>query len=306
MLDMLDLATTLFYYSIAGLPGIFTGISMAAGYIAIMCAEFGFGSLSDRTPTRWGRRKPFVAVGAPLMAIAFLFVFSPTWFVAQGDVIGLFIYALITQVIFKITYGMTMTPFQAWMPELTEPVERPSVSSWQNVANFLGFVIGVFGGLFIATEAIQHTIANDWILPTELIMVFLIIIAIQLVGFIAPLTRLKKEGKYIEHPNLKEEIRKALKNRDFVLWMAAQGLLSIGVAMVVKTTFPYINDYLMFSDLEFLVFGVELLTVVFIFFLIWRWMIKYKGKRIALQTAMMLAVFSLPLTLIITQRILNH
>ena len=305
MLDMLDVATTLFYYSIAELPGILTGISMAAGYVAIMCAEFGFGSFSDRKPTRWGRRKPFVAVGAPLMAIAFLFVFSPTWFVTQGDVIGLFIYALITQVVFKITYGMTMTPFQAWMPELTEPEERPSVSSWQNVANFLGFVIGVFGGLFIATEAIQQTIANDWILPTELLIVFLIIVAIQLVGFIAPLTRLKKEGKYISRPNLKEELHNALKNRDFVLWMAAQGLLSVGVAMVVKTTFPYINDYLMFSDLEFVIFGVELLAVVFIFFLIYRWMIKYRGKRITLQTAMMLAVLSLPLTLIITQKILG-
>ena len=305
MLDMLDLATTLFYFSVAGLPAIYTGISIAAGYIAIMSSEFGFGSLSDRSPTRWGRRKPFVMIGAPLMAISFLFVFSPTWFVAQDDVIGLFIYALATQVMFKVSYGLTMTPFQAWMPELTEPEERPSVSSWQNVANFLGFVIGVFGGVLIATEAIQQTISEQWILPSELLTVFLIFVAIQLFGFIIPLARLKKEGKYIEHSNLKEDLRTAIKNRDFILWMAAQGLLSIGFSMVIRTAFPYINDYLMFSDMDFILFGVELLTIVFVFFAIWRWMIKNKGKRFTLQTAMLLAACSLPLTLIITQRILG-
>ena len=84
--------------------------------------------------------------------------------------------------------------------------------------------------------------------------------------------------------------------------MVAQGLLSVGIAMVIKTAFPYINDYLMFSDMDFIIFGVELLTVVFIFFVIFRWMIKNKGKRFTLQAGMMFAVVSLPLTLIITER----
>ncbi len=296
MLDMLDLASTLFYFSIQELPAFLTGISVAMSYISIMFAEVTFGNLSDRTPTkRWGRRKPYVIIGAPLMAISFLLVFNPHLFLAQNDVFGLFLYALITMSLFKMFYGMTMTPFQSWMPELTEPEERPAVSSWQNVANFLGFVIGTFGTAFLAIEAVE------WGLPSELLLMIMVFIAIQLMGFVAPLVGLQAEGKFIPQPDIRKDIQIALRNRDFVGWLVAQGLLSVGIAMIIKSTFPYINDYLKFGTMQFIVFGVELLSVVFIFFLIYQVMIKRKGKRVTMQFGMMMAVISLPFTMFVTE-----
>ena len=35
------------------------------------------GWLSDRTQSRWGRRRPWMAIGAPLAAVAFYFMFTP-------------------------------------------------------------------------------------------------------------------------------------------------------------------------------------------------------------------------------------
>jgi GPH family glycoside/pentoside/hexuronide:cation symporter len=83
MLDMLSLASALFYFSIQSLPAIYTGSAIALSYLSIMASELTFGNLSDRSPTkRWGRRKPFIMVGAPLMAISFMMVFSPHLFLA--------------------------------------------------------------------------------------------------------------------------------------------------------------------------------------------------------------------------------
>ena len=295
MLDMLDLASALFYFSIQDLSAFHTGIAIAASYISIMVSEITFGNLSDRFASkRWGRRKPFFMVGAPLMAVTFLLIFTPHLFLAQGDSLGLFIYALVTMSLFKVCYGMTMTPFQSWMPELTEPEERPSVSSWQNVANFLGFVIGTFGTAFIAIEAAA------WGLPTEILVMILLFSAIQLIGFVAPVANLKKEGKSILKPSFTKDIGRALGNRDFVGWLVAQGLLSVGIAMTVRTTFLYIDVYLIFSTMEFLIFAVELLSVVFISFMVYQWMIKKRGKRFTLQFAMLLIALSLPFTLVIT------
>ena len=294
MLDMLDLASALFYFSIQSLPAIYTGTAFALSYLSIMFSELTFGNLSDRFRTkRWGRRKPFIMVGAPLMAISFMLVFSPHLFLAQGNVIGLFLYATISLSLFKVFYGMTMTPFQSWMPELTEPEERPAVSAWQNVANFMGFVVGTFGTAFIAIEA-------TWVLPPEILYMILGFIVIQLLGFLPSLKGLSQEGKFIPQPSIKKDLRKALKDRDFVGWLVAQGLLSIGISMIVRTAFPYINDYLTFGVTEFIIFGVELLSVVFVFFLIYQVTIKKKGKRFTLQISMMLAVISLPFTLVIT------
>lgn len=295
LLDMLDLASALFYFSIQSLPAIYTGTAIAFSYLSIMISELTFGNLSDRTLTkRWGRRKPFIMVGAPLMAISFLLVFNPHLFLAQGNVIGLFLYATITMSLFKVFYGMTMTPYQSWMPELTEPEERPAVSSWQNVGNFTGFVIGTFGTTLLAIEAVE------WGLPSELLYMILGFIVIQLLGFTPSLVGLHKEGKFIPQPSLRQDTRRALEDRDFVGWLVAQGLISVGMAMVVRTTFPYINDYLVFGFTEFIIFGVELLSVVFVFFVIYQFTIPRIGKRFTLQLAMMLAVISLPFTMIIT------
>ena len=291
MLDMLDLASALFYFSIQELPAIYTGSAIALSYLSIMISELTFGNLSDRTPTkRWGRRKPYIMVGAPLMASSFLLVFNPHLFLTQGNVIGLFFYATITMSLFKVFYGMTMTPFQSWMPELTEPEERPAVSSWQNVANFIGFVIGTFGTSFIAVGAV------GWGLPPEILYMILIFIVIQLLGFVPSLIGLQKEGKFIPQPDIRKDLRVALKDG----WLVAQGLLSVGIAMIIKTTFPYINDYLSFGMTDFIIFGVELLSIVFIFFIIYQYTIRKKGKRFTLQLGMTLAIVSLPFTLVIT------
>jgi len=295
MLDTLDLASALFYFSIQSLPAIYTGTAIALSYLSIMASELFFGNLSDRTPTkRWGRRKPYIMMGAPLMALSFLLVFNPHLFLAQGNVLGLFFYATITMSLFKVFYGMTMTPFQSWMPELTEPEERPAVSSWQNVANFIGFVIGTFGTSFLAIQSVV------WGLPSEILYLIFGFIVIQLLGFTPSLIGLHKEGKFIPQPSITKDLRAALKDRDFVGWLVAQGLLSVGIATIVRTVFPYINDYLLFGMSEFIIFGVELLSVVFVFFVIFQYTIKKKGKRFTLQLSMMLTVISLPFTLVIT------
>jgi GPH family glycoside/pentoside/hexuronide:cation symporter len=294
MLDMLGLATALFYYSIQSLPAIYTGSALALSYLSIMIAELTFGNLSDRTATkRWGRRKPYIIIGAPLMAVFFLLVFNPHLFISEGDVIGLFLYATITLSLFKVFYGMTMTPFQAWMPEITEPEERPAVSSWQNVANFIGFVIGTFGTALIAIQS------TGWGLPSSILYMILGFIIIELLGFTPSLMGIHKEGKYIPQPSINKDLGVALKDKDYVGWLVAQGLLSVGIATIVTTTFPYIKSFLNFSTTEFIIFGVELLSVVFVFFILYQILIRKKGKRFTLQLSMMLTVVSLPFTIII-------
>jgi Na+/melibiose symporter-like transporter len=75
--------------------------------------------------------------------------------------------------------------------------------------------------------------------------------------------------------------------------------------MVTSLAFPYVNDYLNFGTLDILIFGVELLAVVFLFFLIWRWGIKNKGKRVTLQAAMLLGGITLPFTLFVASKLVG-
>lgn len=51
------------------------GIALARALDAITDPAMGW--LSDRTRSRWGRRKPWIAIGAPLCALALVALFTP-------------------------------------------------------------------------------------------------------------------------------------------------------------------------------------------------------------------------------------
>ena len=69
------------------MPHFYSDVILAPlGYIAIAIAlarsfdaltDPAMGWLSDRTKTRWGRRKPYIAIGTPFTAIAFYMLFAP-------------------------------------------------------------------------------------------------------------------------------------------------------------------------------------------------------------------------------------
>jgi hypothetical protein len=61
-----------------------------------------------------------------------------------------------------------------------------------------------------------------------------------------------------------------------------------------------------FGLVDLLLFGVELLGVVFGFFLVWRWMITNVGKRKTLQVSMLVGIVSLPLTLFVADKIVAY
>ncbi len=95
------------------------------------------GSRSDRTRTRFGRRKPWIMVGAPLAALFFILV--P--FVRQN----IFLIAL---AILGVNIGMALfrSPTIAFLGDLFAPQERSKANGVINLMGGLGGAIALFGG----------------------------------------------------------------------------------------------------------------------------------------------------------------
>lgn len=85
------------------------------------------GTVSDRTWTRWGRRKPWLFVGAPLTALAF--VFMPL----QRTVVGMMMAILVT----NVGIALFRSPTVALLGDLFPPQQR---STANGVINFMGGV----------------------------------------------------------------------------------------------------------------------------------------------------------------------
>jgi maltose/moltooligosaccharide transporter len=96
------------------------------------------GLKSDYTRSRFGRRKPWLMIGAPIAALGFVFI------PASKTIFAMMIFILITN------FGMALfrSPTIAWLGDLFEPEDRNKANG---VINFLaglgGAIAGMVGGL---------------------------------------------------------------------------------------------------------------------------------------------------------------
>ncbi|MFQ5398804.1 MAG: MFS transporter [Anaerolineae bacterium] len=93
------------------------------------------GERSDRTWNRFGRRKGWILMGAPLAAIAFVLV------PFAQSLLALAIFILITN------FGMALfrSPTVAWLGDLFEPDDRSKANGIINLMGGIGFVVALFG-----------------------------------------------------------------------------------------------------------------------------------------------------------------
>ena len=124
-----------FYATAHGLPLGAIGAVFIAARLFDAVSDPVAGIASDRWSTRWGRRRPWLAAGAPLVMLSAWMLFVP----AAGVGLAGFAFWL-----FLLTLGWTvmLTPYFAWGAELTgDYAERGRVSVWRETAGLVGTIL---------------------------------------------------------------------------------------------------------------------------------------------------------------------
>lgn len=93
------------------------------------------GNWSDRTRSRWGRRKPWIALGVPAFMVMTWAFFQPPSGVGTT-------YLLIVALLFYVTYAIVIIPYMSWGAEiLRDYAGRTRVNSLREGAGILGTII---------------------------------------------------------------------------------------------------------------------------------------------------------------------
>ena len=286
------------YYLGFGVPSIQVGFAQAMGYLSVAAGQFFFGWISDAKYTKWGRRKPYILVLAPMLGISFIFLLLPGLFLPDlNDKTALFIWLLIWDIVFRASYAVT-TPYQAWMVEQFPVGERPKVSQFQNTINYIGNGIMLIFTLLVLTpefEAISVTpglISLPVMIPVIIFGIFVILLYGSIV-FIMP-----TEPHFIMDSSLLRNLKLIIKDKNYMSAILMQGVAGWAWSMVTNVMLTFVEKVLGLSTLQYYIIAGILMIGFVIFIYIWRRRIQKRGKKKSLLTLFLFAIILLPTSLI--------
>lgn len=128
------------------IPGLIKS-STVLGFIMTLDNVFGlifqpyFGSLSDRTKTRFGRRMPFIIVGIPLAALFFMMIpfYNSVGSMFKFDIRLIFL--MLTVICMNFFMSVYRAPATALMPDATPPTLRSRANGIITAMGGLGTII---------------------------------------------------------------------------------------------------------------------------------------------------------------------
>jgi GPH family glycoside/pentoside/hexuronide:cation symporter len=139
-----------------GLAASLMGIAVMIGRTADAFTDPIMGYLSDRTRTRWGRRRPFLFFGAPPLAVLFFIMFtSPAFLTTQ---MGIFAWVTGVYVLLTTAYTVVNIPYGALTPDLTRDYdEQTSLNAFRMSFAVIGTLIGAGAALPIINSAVSRS-----------------------------------------------------------------------------------------------------------------------------------------------------
>jgi len=231
-----------------GLLGIATALPRLVGAI---CDSL-MGNISDNTRSRWGRRRPFILLGAGAGAAMLPFLWNPP--TGYGNA-GFFIYIAVLTSIYSIFYSVFFVPYQALGYELSGDYdERTRIQAWKGYLSGIGFFMAPWFFWFCTRSMFPNlAVGARWLSG--------IAGAVILLG--AVLTVLFSPEKAEVQKQAKVPLRQALKltfgNRAFLLLQGSFLFMLLGVCCGGTAGFYLLLDYVCKSDEKFygLLFGVS-------------------------------------------------
>ena len=233
-----------FMNSFLGIPIALAGAVTTAVLIFDIITDPIIGYFSDKTVSRFGRRAPWMAVGAVVLALAMIGLFAvPENFTTSASLIWVIVFFLIS------TLGFTMVsiPYGAMAGEMTlDKKERSSMTAWRMAFASLGILVGgALIPILAGDTKSGYTFAAICVAP-------LIILSIWFSVFF---TRNAPRTLVPSQQNFSYILKLVLANRAFVTLVILYGIMTLAIALITAGL-PFAAMYLILDDGDSLLSGV--------------------------------------------------
>jgi glycoside/pentoside/hexuronide:cation symporter, GPH family len=242
-----------------------------------------YGYLSDRTRTRWGRRRPWLTIGTPLLVLGLIAFFSTPDFLAGNS---LFAYCMLFYIFTGTLDSVINANYGALFPELfRDDASRASTNALRQAFQLVAMIISIALTPMV-TSALGYSL-------TSILYGLLGGAVILYMTFTSRETKIKIEE---EKPQLWDSIKNLVTNRKFWIAGFANAFYSAAMSLVLASM-PFFAKYTLgISDSQTtFLFAAVLLIAIFCVAIWARLVKKYSLMPIWRLSLATLAVMFIPL-----------
>jgi glycoside/pentoside/hexuronide:cation symporter, GPH family len=140
-INMLKTYAAIFYVGTLGLTTVQMSLILFVYTFIDAIDNPVYGFLSDRTRTRWGRRRPWLVIGTPLLVLGFIAFYSPPAFLA-GD--SLLAYCMLFYILTGTLDSVINANYGALFPELFRgDASRASTNALRQAFQLVAMIISI-------------------------------------------------------------------------------------------------------------------------------------------------------------------
>jgi glycoside/pentoside/hexuronide:cation symporter, GPH family len=245
-----------FYTDIFGITAAAAGTMLLFARFTDGVWDFFVGAVADRTKTRWGRFRPYLAWLCVPLAVVFVLAFTTPDFSDWGKLV----WAWTTYNALMLLYSAINVPYGALSGVMTDdPLERTSVNSYRMVLAQIGgivanssflLLIGKFGG------------GNQQLGAQRAVMLFAsVAVMFFLISFYTTRERIQPPSG--QKTKITADVKTLLSNRHWIVMFVA-GIVNITFAVVRGTAgIYYLKSFLVWNDARiatfFLIGGLSMI-----------------------------------------------
>lgn len=128
----------IFYTDVIGISAGVVSVLMLVARVIDFLFDPMIGSIAERTKSRWGRFRPYILFGSPILGIFTVLVFA----VPFGNGLAGETWAVIAYMICGLAYSAVNIPYGSLSAVMTDDVfDRASLNSWRSVGQNVGMIV---------------------------------------------------------------------------------------------------------------------------------------------------------------------
>lgn len=244
-----------------------------------------YGFLSDRTRSRWGRRRPWLVIGTPLLILCFVFFYNPPAFLSGNS---LFAYCMLFYILTGTLDSVINANYAALFPELfPDDASRASTNALRQALQLVAMIISI-----ALTPMVTAAIGYG---PTALLYG---ILGGGVILYMALSCREAGMAPEERKPGLWESLRDLFLNRKFWLAGLTNAFYSAAMALVLAAMPFFVKYALRIPDGQSTILFAAVLLIAIASVSVWALLIRRRSLIPVWRAALaVLAVSFVPLYL---------